>query len=83
MFSALVAFYSMRRFWWVVPFLWGYSLFIEVVQLILPHRSFAFLDIVANSIGLLGGALVIAPLRHWLIRLDKYVRGIIDRIESK
>ncbi|MFT6388068.1 MAG: VanZ family protein [Cellvibrionaceae bacterium] len=48
-----------------------YSIFIECIQYFLPYRSFALLDIFANSAGLLVGI----SLSLFLLPLFKYVHA--------
>jgi len=43
--------------------LFGYGIFIEAVQQMLPYRSFSTGDILANGIGILGGYLIVGTGR--------------------
>ena len=44
---------------WVYVIVLGYGILIEIVQIYIPYRSFEFLDIFADFIGILAGSFFI------------------------
>ena len=48
-----------------------YGIFIEMVQFLLPYRSFELMDIYANSIGSFGGLLIFFVFYHNRIAKNK------------
>ena len=58
MLSGLFAFPNSIYLARLVLIFFAYSFAIECIQYVLPHRSFSWLDMVANGVGLLFGALI-------------------------
>ena len=56
-FAYLTIIFKFARFtdqdFWVYVIVLGYGILIEIVQMFLPYRSFEFLDILADFIGIL------------------------------
>ncbi len=48
---------------WVYAIVLGYGILIEIVQIYLPYRSFEFLDIFADFLGILAGNFLIFFLK--------------------
>ena len=48
-----------------------YGIFIEMVQLLLPYRSFEVMDVLANSIGIFGGVAMFFLFYHKRVAENK------------
>ena len=48
---------------WVYAIVLGYGILIEIIQIYLPYRSFEFLDIFADFLGILAGNFLIFFLK--------------------
>ncbi|WP_460047892.1 VanZ family protein [Sessilibacter sp. MAH2] len=58
-FSAFLAYGLLREFWKVVCLIWIFSVGVEIIQFVLPWRTFDWFDILANLGGLLVGFTII------------------------